>query len=1088
MGPSPVDRSGVLDVDRLQNAIEQVVYGVSAMHGAGILHRDLKPSNILVDDEGRLVLLDFGLAAELAVRRHGRQKLRIGTPAYMAPEVADGEVSTPSSDWYAVGCLLFEALTGRVPFLGSPRQMIAAKRSRDPPRVHALAPDAPFELATLADALLRRDPDRRPPAAEVRRVLGIRAGAVARSAFVGREAELESLKHHVTGVLPGQPRVVLVTGASGMGKSMLVEQFLAEIHDDTDVLVFSGRCYERESVPYKALDELVDEIAAHLRSLPAAERDSYQPENDAALMRVFQSFDGMFESTSATDLDPSELRRRAGLALRELLGSLAEHAFVALHIDDLQWGDADSAAILSVLLQPPDAPAIFVLGTMRPEGEDTDVYAALQELRRMGVAVDELPVEGLDEEAARSMLSDRVDGAVIDSLLAEAHGTPFLLDALARHISEYGGEATVSVGAIVASRMEKLPAVALRLLEFIAVAGQPVERSLLREATELPGDQAAVAHLVRSHLVRSMGGPGQERVVAYHDSIRETVVGVLGAGVTEIHGRIADAMDRLGLDVERRFVHRRAAGHRDRARVLAIEAAENAADLLAFGHAADLFTQAIELGEQSLQVHHRRAVALVNAGRPYAAGEAYLEAEKRAPESEQIELRRAAAEQFLAGGHADRGVEVMTSVLASLGLSLASSPNTALAKLLWNRTRLWWRGLEYQLVDRVSAEDLLEVDTLWSVASAMSVMDTIRATDFQVRHLLRALDVGEPYRICRALALEGPYSVTENRSKLERSEQILASAQQLADGLEDPRGRAIVQLQRGIRDFLVGDWPASCVSLEKAEQLVRDCRGMTWELSQVVTFHVDALSLRGRWDQLRRVIPPRLTEARRNGNLQLTHYLEYARAVFIRIAQDDPDTGLSAMAETFVHRAEHGFTTPDWWRMMGTSLLHAYKGDSLAAWDAWEADWPALCSSLLLRVDVMSVPGRYHRARLALGRAQDTGDVAYVSLARREAALIGKSSNGWGPALGQLIDGLCAYHAGDEAGALAKLEAAEERLNALDMRLHGASVRYRRGEWSGDAEGVAAAVTEMRSLGIARPDRFAALYAPSPVKGVESSG
>ncbi|MEZ4315899.1 MAG: protein kinase [Myxococcota bacterium] len=1077
----PPDIAGVLDPERLRVALEQVVHGLGAMHDSRILHRDVKPSNILVDARDRLVLLDFGLAAELAARRHGRQRVRIGTPAYMAPETAAGKDAGPASDWYSVGCLLYEALTGQVPFLGAPRQILAAKRMRTAPSPLELNPDAPRDLVDLCLALLRTEPGDRPTASEIRKKLGIRVGASGRGAFVGRDAELRQLSDAVTRVLPGKPRVVVVTGPSGMGKSVLAEQFVAELRDDTDVLAFSGRCYERESVPFKALDELVDDVAAHLLTLPAADRARYQPEHDAALMRVFQSFDGIFERTSPTDLEAGELRRRAGLALRELLTALARDAFVMLYIDDIQWGDADSAALLVELLQPPDPPPIFLIATMRPEGAETDVPSALAELERLGIAVERLEVGALEEPAARRMLKGRVKEEAVPALLAEANGTPFLLDALARHVQEFDAEGPVSVAGIVRQRRDVLPGAARRLLEFIAVAGQPVGRDILREATGMSGDHAAVSRLVRAHLVRSLGVPGKERVVAYHDRIRETVVEDLAAGAVDIHRSLAEAMDRLGTDAERRFVHHRAAGNVDRARLLAIEAAEGAADTLAFAHAARLYGEAIALGEESWEVHHAQAQALVSAGRPYEAGEAYLQAADRAPADEQVELRRAAAEQFLAGGHADRGVQEMSKVLEVLGLALAKSPNTALARLLWNRGRLWWRGLGYTLRDDVTRAELLEVDTLWSVASAMSVMDTIRATDFQVRHLLRALDVGEPYRICRALALEGAYSVTESTDHLPRSEEILAEAEKLAVSIERPHGRAIVQLQRGIRAFLVSRWPESCEALEKAEDLLRECRGVTWELSQVATFHVDALSLRGDWHRLKRIIGPRLTEARQNGNLQLVHYLEYARALFVRIAEDDPDPGLQAMQETFVHRARHGFTTPDWWRMMGLSMLHAYKGESQAAWDAWEADWPALKSSLLLRVDVMNVPGRYHRARLALGLARDGGDTSYCKLARKEAAAIAKSSSGWGPALARLIDALCAHQEGDDASALTQLADAEAQLLALDMRLHAFSARLRRGQWSGDpadAGLIESARGEMRALGIQNPDRFASVFAP----------
>ncbi len=384
---------------RLRPSLVQLAKGVAAIHAAGKLHRDLKPTNVLVTPQGRVVILDFGLAVVHDPRRSTPTAGRTisGTPAYMAPEQTMGQPLGPAADWYAVGTMLFEALTGRLPFEGDGYRIISRKRTEEPRRPSEIVHGVPEDLDQLAFDCLRRKPEDRPSGSDILRRLGaVGAAAMPPSSrgfgssrdntpFVGREAEMAALEEAFATVrASGQALTVWVGGRSGMGKSALVERFLDSHRHDARVL--SGRCYERESVPYKAWDALVDSLAAYLADLPPAQSAALLPPDLEDLGRVFPVLGVLSQAPSDRDHRGGELesRRRAFAALRALFRSVAAEKPLILTIDDLQWGDVDSARLLVALLSPPDPPPFLLLASYR--SEEVAESELFRELGALGVA------------------------------------------------------------------------------------------------------------------------------------------------------------------------------------------------------------------------------------------------------------------------------------------------------------------------------------------------------------------------------------------------------------------------------------------------------------------------------------------------------------------------------------------------------------------------------------------------------------------------------------------------------------------------------------------------------------------------------
>lgn len=383
----------ILDFNRLRGTLFQLVEGISALHSARKIHRDIKPPNILVKSDGCVVLLDFGLVVEQQSERSPDAESTLGWPApppvlwegagtaaYMSPEQARGEPLTTASDWYSLGVVLFEALTCQRPFFGDKSELRKAKQFNDAPSPSKFVDGVPDDLVALCCDLLKRDPAERPSGKEI--LERLQSGADRRRGselvplaswtipFVGRNRHLDELRGAFDSMLAGKSAVVHLTGRSGMGKTRLLHQFLNQLESDPQTVVLSSRCHERESVPYKALDGLIDALAHLLAIMQPAESHELQPAGFSALARIFPVLKNieLVARAAAPYINPSDLpriKRAAMTALRELLFKLGSRRPLVLVIDDMQWADRDSVTILSEMLRPPSPPRLLLLASYR---------------------------------------------------------------------------------------------------------------------------------------------------------------------------------------------------------------------------------------------------------------------------------------------------------------------------------------------------------------------------------------------------------------------------------------------------------------------------------------------------------------------------------------------------------------------------------------------------------------------------------------------------------------------------------------------------------------------------------------------------
>ncbi len=1069
--------SGGLDEGRLRKALRSLASVVSFLHRAGKVHRDLKPSNILVDERGRLVLIDFGVTGELAEQQDDRGML-LGTVLYMAPEQTRGHQIGPEADWYAVGVLIFQALTGKRPFEGKHADVILRKTTLDAPRPSDLVAGVPPDLDDLCARLLERDPARRPSEAEILRTLGVDTADATEAVFgsptlfVGRSSELASLRDAYVSVRPGRPATVVLEGESGAGKSAIAARFVDEARAiDPRVLVLRGRCHEQERVSYNAFDAAVDAIARHLRGLPEARRAALVPARVAALQRVFPSLTVLATARDAIDplWDGRTLRSHAFAALRELLVRIASKRPVVLLLEDLQWADTDSIALIAELVRPPDAPALLLLATARPDATGASCPA----VQALGSAIRRIPVRGLERADAAELvwrcaeLHGLSPSAATAAIFDETRGHPMFIDELVRHLAAAGaagGSSTVALDEALWRRSEALPDLTRQLLHLVATAGAQIPQRLLAEAAGVAPSELAepIADLREGRLVRVSGVRPEDGIEPYHDRVRESVLSRLsGEARRDCHGRLARALTASGVaDPEALALHWRGAGDLVEAAQWAERAADRAADALAFDRAAKLYRLALEVRSETdrdaVSLRTRLADSLARAGRSREAAEAYLSASLATESDASLALQHRAAEQLLYSGRIDDGLGLLRPVLAQNGMPMPSSPAGTLLSLLTMRARMRLRGDKFveRPANEIAPEQLRRLDDVYSIALGLCWVDVMPGLVYQARHFLLALAAGEPYRASCALSLEA--GVVATMKNMKRAELMLARADELADRGGQPRGKAMVMGVRGFVALSASRFKEALGHFENAQTLLRErCHGVAWEIATCETNLLFCLMLLGRYRELRERGQRWARDAEERGNLFAVASLYAGPLPHARLGDNDPDGADRLIEGAMARWSQQGFHLQHVYQLAARSQVAIYRGDPATA-HALHVDAAAkLGRSMLLRVQIVRLMVNETRARAAVALAAI--DPARQRTLKREARRLASRLAGEGIVLGSLNAAIVraglAFQDGDRERTETYLREALRCAEEANMKLYAAAMRWRLGELRGGDAG-----------------------------------
>ena len=1073
------------DEARLRSALRQLGAALAYMHDADVVHLDVKPSNVLVDAEGRVVLLDFGVAARGASKTSGEVA---GTPEYMAPEMLLGRAGK-EADLYAVGVMLYEVLTGFPPFEGAPSLVLAQKLARDAVRPSELRPDVPEDLDALCMALLERDPEARPTAHALVAVLENRAARFAPNdgrvrSVVGREQELERLVR-TANAKAERPRLVTIEGATGLGKSSLVGALTASFEGT----VLEGRCREQEAIPYRAFDGVIDALSNELaRDETFRGAVSAHVPSAATMFPALARF-AMTDHASARVTELGEARFRAFAAIRQMLATLARRRPLLVFIDDAQWADEDGATLLDALLDADDAPRALFIIAHRPVSTSHPFMSAIRRLEGRVVRV-HVALTPLDADASRMILAGAGDVPVdeFETALVAASGNPFVLTELARALAS-GHRDACSFDAMLAARIAALPEAARSILDTVAVAAYPIDRRVVGLA--VGADVAPhVARLTTEALVRCGGARGPDVIEIAHDQIREHLVHAIGVeGRRARHEALARAILDAGLDEPDHLAeHFAEAALAIDAGAFARRAADRAEQALAFDRAARFHL--ISLCDPSLDDGTRRATrirlgeALARTGRGRESADAFLAAGQGADEPEWLALRQRAAEELLITGHLEEGLDILRGVLEEVGLDHASNPWTALPSIAIESTRLALRGLEFEVRDASEWPRKLRMraDACLAAARALSIVDTITGAAFQLRALRLALELGDPFRVLYNVALGAGLAAANEGSRGTSADTYLAAAERTAELVTDPRGRAFVLMAQGVVAYCRGHFERIIDAMREGEHwLVTRCVSATWELNIVRIFLSLGLAFRGDLPALARALADYEKDADARSDVYAGGHFRLAARPWLALASGDIEGGRRALRDGIDDFHFEGYSWASFHGNVHLALFALHDGDVWAADEAIKRIDALPGPILLARFRFHRLLARWLKGRTEVSRLSERSDRGAQRKLRGIIDGIFDEGEPWANGLAHSLDAAACRLEGDGTLATVALWAARDAFAKAGMALFEHAASYELSLLLGERdEGPRlreTSVRELESRGVKDPERFAGLLA-----------
>jgi tetratricopeptide (TPR) repeat protein len=725
-GPS-LSRTPPTELTRIVEIGLQICGALEHAHLNKIVHRDLKPDNVLISTTGQSVkLADLGLALPGHGARISQAGLVLGTPSYMAPEQALGHKVDARTDLYALGVLLYELTTGRVPFAGSDALTVLSQHVHAPPvPPRVLRPDLPRALELLILRLLEKHPDARfqtatDVAAALRRAFEepVKDGdtdaapavaildALSRGRLVGRAAEIAEVRQLWQRALNGHGHAVVLSGEPGAGKTRLAREITIQAAVDGAV-VLSGGCYEYEATtPYLPFVEAFrrwvreEKDDAKLRTIlgdTAPQIAKLAPDIETRL--------GPFAARS--ELSAQEERLLFFDAVVQVLSNLARSKGLLFYADDLHWADRGTLWLMGHVLRHLREERALIIGCYRETELDRahPLARALVDWNRERLATRiTLRRFGAEEtnEQLSALLGENVSDDFGEAVHRETEGNPFFVEEVLKALIEQGsvrresgrwkrcdvGELVIpqSVKETIGNRLDRVGDQTNEVLRIAAVLGKTFSFAELQAAADNISEDVLLDALDESTTAQLINTTGSESFTFTHDKIREVLYEELNPiRRRRLHRHAAEGLERGGIvceielrgvptacAVERLAFHYIQAGDYGKGLTYAKQAAAAAEKVFAidevvaaYGRARDC-AEALGLVEEQLELEEAIGKTFLLHGDLIPAGEHFERAMKLTTDPHvRARLQTEAAASLVTTGD-QRGVEYLHEALKVL--------------------------------------------------------------------------------------------------------------------------------------------------------------------------------------------------------------------------------------------------------------------------------------------------------------------------------------------------------------------------------------------------------------------------------------